>query len=41
MRFDVRGMTAYYERRDVKVGALSIASLIGSGVLLSRRKRWG
>jgi hypothetical protein len=32
-------MSDYYERRDAEIGALSIASLIGSAVLFSRRRR--
>ena len=39
MRLDVRGMTAYYERRDAKVGALSAAFLIGSIALFWRRSQ--
>ena len=41
MRFDVQGVSDYYERRDAKVAALCIASLVISGVLYSRRKRLG
>ena len=41
MRLNVRGMTAYDERRDVQVGSLSVAFLVASGVLFSRRKRSG
>jgi hypothetical protein len=37
MRLDVRRMTAYYERRDAEVGALSAAFLIGSIALFWRR----
>ena len=38
-RLDVRKMTDYYERRDAEIGALSLASLIGSAVavLFSRK----
>ncbi len=38
-RLDVRKMSDYYERHDAEIGALSIASLIGSAVLFSRRRR--
>jgi hypothetical protein len=37
VRLDVRGMTAYYERRDYEIGAVSAASLLGSIVLFWRR----
>ncbi len=38
-RLDVRKMSDYFERRDAEVGSLSFASLIGSAVLFSRRRR--
>jgi hypothetical protein len=39
VQLDVRKMSDYYERRDAEIGALSIASLIGSAALFSRRRR--
>jgi hypothetical protein len=39
VQLDVRKMTAYNERHDVKVGGLSIVSFVASAVLFSRRKR--
>ena len=39
VRLAVRKMSDYYERRDAEIGALSIAFLIGSAVLFSRRRR--
>ena len=41
VQLDMRNVAAYYERRDAKVGALSIVFFVGSAVLFSRRKRAG
>ena len=38
-RLDVRKMSSDYERRDAEIGSLSVASLVGSALLFSRRKR--
>jgi hypothetical protein len=39
VQLDVRGMTAYYERRDAMVATLSAAFLIGSIALFWRRSK--
>lgn len=39
IRLDVRKMASYYERHDAKVGAISLACLIGSNILFWCRSR--